>query len=244
MGLFTRSTIAMSVIAGAATAASAGFTENIYLAFSDPVGQREVRYTQPPANPQLGSMTYNTQVPISLSFDFSDFGIFTPLEIITNLSMQTSIGPASPGSQPNEFLATAFGGYEFRRASDNELLISISFADASLSMLRTSGGLTANGPMQTAQFTVLFTAALLTEFSGVGYSFAGFDNGRTGDASFTLTAVTPVVNLVTPPGGAEQFFGSFTSNASFSSTIPVIPTPGSAILIAAAGLVIVGRRRR
>jgi uncharacterized protein (TIGR03382 family) len=236
--------MALSLIAGAASAASAGFTENIYLAFSDPVGQREVRYIQPADATQLGAMTYNTQAPINLSFDFSDFGIFTPLELVTNLTMTASIGPASPGSQANEFLATAFGGFEFRRQSDNALMISVSFADASLSMLRTSGGLTANGPIQTAQFTVLFTAALLAEFAGVGYDFAGFDTSRTGDASFTLTAVTPVVNLITPPGSTEQFFGNFASNASFSSTIPVIPTPGAATLVAAAGLVIVGRRRR
>ncbi|MBL8746960.1 MAG: hypothetical protein JNK58_11475, partial [Phycisphaerae bacterium] len=146
--------------------------------------------------------------------------------------------------QPNEFLATSSGVFEYRRQSDNALLITGSFTDASLSILRTSGGLTANGLMNMGQFNMGFTAAMLTEFSNFGFNFPGFDTSRIGDASWTLTGVTPVVSLMTPPGSAEQFFANFNSNAAFTATVPVLPTPGALSLAVAAGFMVFGTRRR
>lgn len=202
-----------------------------------------MRYIQPASAAELGNITYNTSVPINLSFDLSDFGLGA-LTIVSNLSLDIDVGPASAGAQPNEFLATSSGEFEYRRQSDNALLLSGSFTDASLSILRTSGGLTANGLMNMGQFNVAFAPDLLTEFSGFGYNFAGFDGTRFGDASWTLTGVTPVVSLITPPGSAEQFFANFNSNAAFTATIPVIPTPGAATLAIAAGIMAFGSRRR
>lgn len=244
MSLFMRSAVVGIVAAVAGTSASAGvFDQNIYLTFSDPVGQREVRYLQPASAAELGNITYNTSIPLNLSFDLSDFGL-GGLVIQSNLTLDIDVGPASAGLQPNEFLATSSGAFEYRRQSDNALLITGSFTDASLSILRTSGGLTANGLMNMGQFNMAFTAAMLTEFSGFGFNFPGFDTSRIGDASWTLTGVTPVVSLMTPPGSAENFFANFNSNAAFTATVPVLPTPGALSLAAAAGLMVFGTRRR
>lgn len=244
MRLFMRSAVAGIVAAVAGASASAGmFDQNIYLTFSDPVGQREVRYLQPATAADLGNITYNTSVPLNLSFDLSDFGLGA-LVLTSTLSLDVDVGPASAGSQPNEYLATSSGDFEYRRQSDNALLMSGSFVDASLSILRTSGGLTANGLMNMGQFNVSFAPDLLTEFSNFGYNFAGFDSSRIGDASWTLTGVTPVISLMTPMGSAEQFFANFNSNAAFTATIPVVPTPGAASLALAAGVMMFGSRRR
>lgn len=246
MSWFTRSAVAGGLlVALAGASANAGlFNQNIYLTFSDPVGQREVRYTQPADGTQQGSLTYNTAVPVVLSFDLSDFGIGAPVLISSSLELDVTVGSASPGSQANEFLATTFGEFTYRDAGTNELLLSGSFSDASLSVLRTSGGLTANGQMQTVQFSVTFHGALLTEFANAGYMHAGIDENRVGDASWTLTGVSPTISLVTPQGSAEQFFASFNSNAAFTATIPVVPTPGAVSLALAAGFVAFGIRRR
>ncbi len=244
MRLFTRSAVAGILAAVAGASANAGvFDQNIYLTFSDPVGQREVRYLQPASAAELGNLTYNTQVPLNLSFDLSDFGLGA-LVLTSTLDLDIDVGPASAGAQPNEYLATSTGTFSYRRQSDNALLISGSFTDASLSILRTSGGLTANGLMNMGQFNMTFHADLLSEFTGFGYAFAGFDNTRIGDASWTLTGVTPVVSLMTPPGSAEQFFANFQSNAAFTATVPVIPTPGAISLAVAAGVMVFGVRRR
>lgn len=245
MSVLMRSAAAGVVAMLAGTAANAGvFTQNIYLTFSDPVGQREVRYTQPADATQLGRLTYDTAVPLTLSFDLSDFGFGSGLLITSTLMMDVAVGPASAGAQPNEFLATAAGTYEYRRFSDNALLMSGSFTDASLSILRTSGGLTSNGLMNMGQFNATFHAALLTEMMDFGFFFPGFDETRIGDASWTLTGVAPTISLITPPGSAEQFFANFQSNAAFTATIPVIPTPGAVSLVVAAGVVVFGIRRR
>ncbi len=244
MNLFMRSAVAGIVAAIAGSSASAGlFDQNIYLTFSDPVGQREVRYLQPASAASLGNITYNTSIPLNLSFDLSDFG-FGGLVIQSNLSLDIDVGPASAGAQPNEYLATSSGEFEYRRQSDNMLLISGSFTDASLSILRTSGGLTANGLMNMGQFNMAFAPELIAEFTGFGFTFPGFDNSRFGDASWTLTGVTPVVSLMTPPGSAEQFFANFNSNAAFTATVPVLPTPGALSLAVAAGVMVLGVRRR
>jgi hypothetical protein len=244
MRLFTRSVFAGVVASVAGASANAGlFDQNIYLTFSDPVGQREVRYTQPADATQQGNITYNTSIPLNLSFDLSDFGL-GGLVIESNLALDIDVGPASVGVQPNEYLATSSGSFEFRRESDDALLISGSFIQASLSILRTSGGLTANGLMQSLQFSMTFHGDLLTEFTNFGYAFAGFDTERVGDASWTLTGVSPSISLITPPGSAEQFFANFTSNAAFTATVPVLPTPGSVTLGIAAGVLMFGGRRR
>jgi hypothetical protein len=233
---------ALVALAGAAAGAG-GIDQNIFLSFSDPVGQREVRYIQPASAADLGRITYNTSVPLNLSCDFSDFGLGGTVSAM-KLTLDIDIGPASAGAQPNEYLAAANGMFEYRRASDDVLLISGSFTDASLSILRTSGGLTANGAVNMGQFDLVFTPAMIADFADAGYDFAGFDTSRIADASWTLTGLTPVVSLMTPPGSAELFFANFNSNAAFSATVPVIPTPGTISLVLAAGLMGFGSRRR
>lgn len=245
MRLFTRTAVTGIVAALAGSAAQAGvFDQNIYLTFSDPVGQREVRYTQPADATQDGNLTYNTSIPLVLSFDLSDFGFGAALLITSTLEMNVAVGPASAGAQPNEYLATTTGEFVYRRNSDNAVLITGSFTDASLSILRTSGGLTANGLMNMGQFNMTFHGDLLAEFVNFGFNFPGFDETRIGDASWTLTGVTPQITLMTPPGSAEQFFASFQSNAAFTATVPVLPTPGALTLTVAAGIMVLGVRRR
>lgn len=243
MHLFARSAVAGVVAALAGASANAGlFDNNIYMTFADPAGQREVRYIQPADATQLGNLTYNTTIPINLQFDLSDFGMGA-FSITSCLSMDVDIGPASAGAQVGEFLARASGDFEYKRKSDGVVLMNGSFQDASMSILRTSGGVTANGLMNMGQFNMSFTPAMLAEFLGHGFAFPGFDGTRFGDASWTLTGVTPNVSLITPPGGSEQFFANFNSNSSFTSTIPVLPTPGAMGLAMAAGVVTLRRRR-
>lgn len=246
MSWFTRSATAGSLlVAFAGSVANAGFSQNIFLTFADPVGQREVTYTQPPNALSSGSISYNTSIPVGLTFDLTDVNVLSGLLITSNLSVDVDVGPASPGGLPNEFVAAANGSYEFRRASDSALLLRGNFTDASLSILRnTSGSLNANGLINGGQFQVTFFPALLAEFANVGYIFAGFDPTRNGDLSFTLTGASPAVTLINPPNSAEQFFSSFNSQAAFSATVPVIPTPGAFSLAFAAGLVVMGIRRR
>lgn len=243
MRLFSRSAFAGIVAALAGSAASAGvMDQNIYLTFSDPAGQREVTYTQPTMGGEDGSLTYNTSVPVNLGFDLSDFALGS-FSILSNLTMDVDVGPASMIAV-NDFIASTSGTFQYRRQSDNALLIDGSFTDASLRILRQSGGVTANGLMNMGQFNVTFTAAMIAELLANGYAFPGFDENRIGDASWTLTGVTPSVALISPPGSAEQFFRSFTSNAAFTATLPVVPTPGAVSLAVAAGVVGMGRRRR
>jgi hypothetical protein len=243
MHLYTRVGIAGLVAALAGATANAGlFDNNIYMTFSDPAGQREVRYIQPADATQLGNLTYNTTIPINLQFDLSDFGLGS-FSIVSCLAMDVDVGPASPGAQVGEFLARASGDFVYRRKSDNAVLITGDFTDASMSILRTSGGVTANGLMNMGQFNVSFSPTMLAEFLGHGFAFPGFDGTRFGDASWTLTGVTPNISLITPPGSAEQFFANFNSNAAFTSTIPVLPTPGTIGLAMAAGVVTLRRRR-
>lgn len=244
--LFSRAALGgVALLALVAGTASAGtFTQNIYLTFSDPVGQREVRYVQPPTPADLGVLTYNTSIPLNLSFDFSDFGL-PPALISSKLDLQVAVSPATPTGRPGEFVASTNGTFKYFRASDNALLIDGRFGDAALSVLRTSGGLTANGQMQSLEFSLTFTQVLVDELLlQSGYSFGGFDTDRTGDASWTLTGVSPSISLIRPPGGSEDFFANFTSNAAFSATIPVVPTPGVVSLVVAAGVLAMGARRR
>ncbi|MDX2115000.1 MAG: hypothetical protein SFZ24_05175 [Planctomycetota bacterium] len=249
MSMYTRSAAAAGLLFAVVGSANAGmFNQNIFIGFQDPFGGRELIYTQPATAAELGSLTYDTsRTTVDLTIDLSDFGFGSSLVIVSRLQLDVDVGPASPGAQPNEFVATASGNFSFFRDSDGASLISGTFNNASLSILRgTSGGLTANGLINAGQFNIAFNPALLQEFSNFGYQFAGFDTNRPGDASWTVTAPTPnpIDAMYTPQGSAENFFASFTANSAFTGTIPVIPTPGVLSLAAAAGLLILGSRRR
>ncbi len=246
--------IAFGVVVAALSGASANaglLDNNIYLAFSDPFGQREFTYTAPVAYGNNGLLTYNNAISLNLNFDLSDFGLL-PLIITSKLTMnQAQVGPVTPGAQPNEFLANASGAFSFRRAADDVVLLQGTFIDASLSMLRTSGGFSSNGIVNAGLFNLTFTPALIAELLAAGLAFPGLDETRIGDANWTLTSVLPQVNIITlfPPdnggnGGPLQYFNNFNANSSFSATIPVLPTPGTAGLAVIAGLVMVGGHRR
>lgn len=247
MGLFQRS-FAIALFAGAASVASAGpmLEQNIVLTFSDPsAAQREIRYSQPAGPGQDGSLTYQTAVPIELEIQLEDVGINTPLLIDANLTMTIAVGQASPGSLPNQFISSVFGTFEFRRASDNEVLIIGEIGDGSLARRGSSGGVDANGLMASIQFDVTFTNAMVDELLGAGYAFPGFDTSREGTAAWTLTRI-----LQTVPGGptmvvgSDSFLSSFNADSAFTASLPVVPTPGAISLIAAAGVLVMGIRRR
>lgn len=247
----TRNVMAVVALAGAAASASAGpmaFTQTIGLTFRDPGSGRELSYTQPAGLGGLGALTYDSSVPVELSIQLGDFGILTPLLISSRLSLDVDVGPASAGALPQQFVASTFGDFTFVRASDNVPLIVGSFNDGSLARRRTAGGLEASGLIATPQFTITFIAALLAEFSNVGFNFPGFDEDRFGDLAFTLTNIVQTnpgdPAVITPPQTAEQFLSSFTADSAFTASIPVIPTPGAVGLAFTAGLMLVGKRRR
>ncbi len=247
--------IAFGVVIAALSGASANagiIDPNIYLSFSDPFGQREFTYTEPAFQGQNGLLTYNNKINLNLNFDLSDFGLGS-FTIVSELVMdQAQVGPVTPGAQPNEFLANASGAFAFREADGGDVLIQGTFINASLSMLRTSGGLSSNGIVNAGLFNLVFTPALIAELAAAGLAFPGLDENRVGDANWTLTSVVPQTTVFTPPnpangGGGEgpfQYFRNFNANSSFSATIPLLPTPGTAGLAAIAGIVMLGGNRR
>ena len=252
MGLSIRTLalVALASSAGIGASASAGLADNfINLTFSDPSGAtREISYTQPAQSPQLGVVSYNTEVPIDLEIQLNDFGIDMPLVITTNLSMNVSVGPSTFIPETNQNVAATFNGmFEFRRESDDAVLITGRFLEGSLARRGGSGGLEANGEIEPGGFELTFSDAFLTELSNFGFAFPGFDSTREATVAWTLTRISQIGSgapVVQPPGYAENFLRSFTADSAFTAAIPVIPTPGAMSLALAAGLLCFGVRRR
>ena len=242
MNCLPRTAIVAGIVAGLAGSASAGFTENITFSFSDPIGQREWTQVAPAQVGSDGVMTYNSAVVINLSVDLSDFGLggFT-IPVYLNSTVNVL---AASSAGPNSFSASTIGNWTFTRVSDNAPLIIGSYQNAALNLVRTGGGLAADGQINMGNFNVSFTPAFVSELAGEGLAFGGFDTARTGDASWTLTNVSPAPSLVTPQGGSQTYISSFAANSSFSATIPIVPTPGAATLAFAAGFIALGKRRR
>ena len=233
--MMTRALIAAAGIATCAASAHGA----IFFTFSDPVGAREVSYSENPGG-LAGLMSYSSDATVNLIVDGAEEGMPSPLVYETRLEMNISVGQANavPGV-PGSFASPIGGEFIFylrddapfaRGCSEIEILRG-TFDGGGLVALAGAGAV-----ITTDDVGLVYTASgpLLQEINMVGINqlFGAFD------AVFTLTDITPNINI-----GNSGRLGDFTANAAYTGTAAV-PAPGAVGLLALSGLAAARRRRR
>lgn len=229
-----RTVLAMSALAGV-MAASANAA--VYFTFDDPSTPLELSYVAGSGGGN-GSISYSSAARVDLVVDGSEegWGITTYSARLTmNLSVTASpMAPFPFGSVFGTFtfaIDDGLGGFE-------DILVGTALAG--MPGLMSAGG---------------FAGAITfsnTGFEGDGgfdwtalNSLSNFFNGNSlfgaQSASFSLAAINPGVFAL----NNEGYIPSFSANAAFVGAAEVnpIPTPGTAALLGAAGLLGLGRRR-
>ncbi len=219
---------ALALVAGSANAA-------VFFTFADPSTQLEVR-GETPSGGGVGDLTYGepplTEPVLQFKVDATEEGgSITTFDAILDWDLQ--YGPATViGST---VIAEVTGTFEYRRADNDEVILSGDVGQASLIVTIGVGSILTDfitnltyevGPALTAADPVV--TDLQGEFDGV-YTLTRlrFDDGQQtiiGDDQLT-------------------YFNSFSANAAFTGTAERIPAPGS-VALGALGLGLAATRLR
>lgn len=238
--MMTRALVAAAGIATCAATAHGA----IFFTFSDPVGARQVTYSENPGS-MFGSMSYSSDAVVNLIVDGSEEGMPAALVYETRLEMNISVGQATAlPNAPGAFASPLFGNFIFYQQfggpafatgdpRGEEEILRGTFDSA---IMLTVGGAGALITTSENQFGLSYTAsgALLDQINAVGIpQLFGFK-----DAVFTLTDVLPTLSI-----GDSGRLTDFTANAAYTGTAEV-PAPGAVGLLALSGLAAARRRRR
>ena len=142
--------------------------------------------------------------------------------------------PLGPGlSIVNGTVDADFG---WRRVSDGETVISGTFLNGSVTL--TPGGFNIAANAANSGLSYFLNNAILGLDPGVVFD----EDGGTGDANWTLTGAQFASGGPTIVAGNQQtIFNDFIANSAFSGTITLIPSPGTGVLLAIAGMFAVRR---
>lgn len=212
----------------ASASASAGLmTGSVYFTYDDPEGPpRELTYTAGDSNGD-GTITYSSATPFDLVVDASDpgWGVVT---YAATISMDVTVGQATLFN--GVYMAPTSGTFTVTVGGDDVLLGTIS--DGAFLIFGTTGNLAANS----ATGTVSMQAA-----GGLLAQFGGNQIEPMFNVSWSLSDFLPGG----PTLNNDGYLTSFTANTAFvgSAQVRNVPSPGSAALLAIAGLISVPRRR-
>lgn len=223
--------LALIVGAGllAASTASAGIiTAPVYFTYDDPAGQPlELTYTAGGGGND-GSISFSSPNPIDLVVDASagGWGVTT---YSVSLTLDLTVGTASGFG--GVFFAPISGTFAFNDGVDDILTGVID--DGAFLTFGTTSSLQANSGNGTLSMSA--AGALLAQFGPNFNQLQPMFN-----VSWALSDISGVPSL-----NNDGYLTSFNANTAFvgSAEVRPIPSPGSAALLAIAGLVSVPRRR-
>ncbi len=226
--------ISLIAVAGFAAAANADLT----FSFADPTPGRQLTTTANAAGPGLALVSYDPLARLNFLVDGStEPSAFEAAFDNARLTMSLTLGPAVTASGITT--ASIFGTFtvtDANVAGPAGVIVSGTAADGAFVRI---GGTS----------SILFSTETGFAYTAGPRLTALLASDRTitdpMEAVFTVTGITMTGGgALTGQGGA---FRSFTANASFSGNSAVetrrVPTPGTAVL-AGAGALLVGRRRR
>lgn len=211
--------------AGIAIAASTAQAA-VFFTFADPTAPREVEFDS-----DSNTLSYDTGTLLNLVADATDEGAASTETFSAMLTMEITVGDASPISDvEGGFTAPVSGFFEFTLSGSGESLLRGEFSGGGLVTLGGAGAV-----ISTSNTGLTYTAgsdlAMYLGDAGISSLVAPFD------ASFTLTDVEPAISV------DDGKFEDFSANAAFTGTAN-IPAPGAIVLIGASALAASGRRRR
>lgn len=229
-----RSVLAMATLAGAV--ATTGANAAVYFTFDDPSTPLELSYVAGSGGGN-GSVSYSGAARVDLVVDGTEegWGVITYSARLTmDLAVGASAFPPLPFAEVSGSFTFAiddgFGGFE-------DILVG--------STVNSPGLMTAGGFAGSMSFSNTGTegdgAFDWTAMNSLAAFFAGNPLFGAQSASFSLAGITPGVFGL----NNEGYIPSFNANAAFVGAAEVnqVPTPGSAALLAIAGLLSVPRRR-
>lgn len=225
----------LALAAGSANAA-------IFFTFDDPSAALEVSYQQPTGPADTGDLTYSATIPVDLVADATEEGAAAPVTFQAYYSTATTVGAVTQVG-PGAYIAPVSGAFSFRRADNDQLILSGSYSGATLFITSQAGSLLADGEVEGGSLVYTEGPALTAGLGGVGYVLPGFDLDQPADAVWTLTSITGI-NLISFQRGGPRFLGNFNANAAYTGTVRVVPTPGTVALAGMAGVAVLGGRRR
>ena len=223
--------LALGALAGlvAMAGASAGLmTETVYFTYDDPSGEPlELSYTAGTGAGD-GSITFTSPTAIDLVVDATaaGWGVAT---YSVSLTMNLTVGTAS--SFGGVFFAPISGTFAFNDGVDDVLFGDIT--DGAFLTFGTTSSLQANTAQ--ASLSMAVGGAVLAQF--------GMDPNQLQPMFNVSWALSDISSAPTING--DGYLSSFDANTAFvgSAQILPIPSPGSAALLAIAGLISVPRRR-
>jgi hypothetical protein len=211
-----------------ASAASAGIDlGSVFFTYDDPNGPpRELMYTAGNAV-SMGHISYSSATPFELVVDASDAG-WGVVTYAANITMDVDVGQATQAGAV--FMAPVFGTFIVNVGGEDVLTGTIN--NGAFLTFGTTGNLSAN--TATVSLTMSVAGGLLAQFDGnqIQPDF---------NVSWSLSDYLPSA----PSLNAFGYLTSFVANTAFvgSAQVQRIPTPGSAALLAVAGLISLPRRR-
>lgn len=214
------------IVAAALGACAVSADAAVFFTFDDPGPTREVQYSA-----DTNTLTYaGAPTFVDLVVDATDEGAASAVTYEAVLEMQITVGNATPVMDiDGGFTAPVSGFFQFSMPGSPDFLLRGDFSGGGLVTLGGAGAV-----ITTSNTGLTYTADgdLLTFLSDAGIPdlIAPFD------ASFTLTDVSPSINV------DDGEFEDFTANAAFTGTAN-IPAP-TTLLCAVAGAAALGTRRR
>lgn len=212
------------ILAGAAGAAlAAGANATVYFTFDDPSTAREMTYTAGGGGSD-GHVTYSGATTVDLVVDGSEHG-WGIVEYAATLTMDIDVGTAIGAGTVWTALTAgtftfSFGGFD---------ILSGVFDGGVLGTFGTSGAMLGSSTNGTLVMSV--GGDVLTQFEGTQIL-------PVFDAGFSLANITPA-----PAVNVDGYLRSFTANVAFVGNAEV-PTPGAGLLLSAATLIVMPRRKR
>lgn len=201
--------------------------------FDDPGSGGEFTYVAPDGLQGAGSMSFRSDVPVDLvvqedsapvgAAPLAAFSALFEANWVVDSIFTDAVSPIQS--------ATLSGGFAWRDAETDELILSGEFTEAALIVFGSAGSIVASS--DAGRGDLAYTVG--QRLASVGVTSFGDDQ----DAVWTLTGVTTAGSDF--PGG-DSFFPSFIANAAFTGTTD-IPSPGAMALLAIAGFMGIRRGR-
>lgn len=244
-GMILAAAGALTALAGSANAAA-------FLTFLDPAGAREVKYTAPTGDEGFGTLTATATVDFQI--DLTDHGL--GVVVFDNVTYRKTAKVSAATMQGSSFRAEVFDA-EFSYTDGANTILTGNFGAGTqggpnggdLFINGLSGSLTSNADAVGGSLTYVFgTAPIQAGNPGAGADLnallatVSLAFGAAIDGNWTLTGITPRPNVFEI--GGENFLVSFDSNAAFSGTVDIVPTPGTAALAGIGLLMGLPRNRR
>ncbi|MBN8645939.1 MAG: hypothetical protein J0L61_11950 [Planctomycetes bacterium] len=229
----------MLVAAGLLAAAAGSANAAAFLTYLDPAGAREVHYTAPVGNAAFGTLT--TTAVVDLQIDLTDHGLGVILFDNLTYSKTAKVGAVTMNG--SSFNAEVYD-CNFSYTDGANTVLSGSFgvgADdqdgGDLFINGLSGSISSNADAVGGSLAYVFGPAAIQAGNGAATGLtlaqwlatASLAFGDAIDANWTLTGISPRPALL-QGGNGQNFLQNFDSNAAFSGTVAIVPTPGTAAL--------------